>query len=47
MRFAYEREFNGITWYGYRFGDDPTIYWSMRLYPNTGYVESMRRYGGR
>lgn len=47
MRFISEREFNGVTWYGYQFGDDPLTYWSMRIYPNTGYVQNMRRYGGR
>lgn len=33
MTFTSMRVFNQITFYGYMYGEDPLVYWSMRFYP--------------
>jgi hypothetical protein len=35
MRFAAQRTYNGIAFYGYVYGTDTTPYWSMQFYRQT------------
>ncbi len=44
MRFVTEREFNGITWYGYQYDTDPQTYWSMRFYTQTWFAPMHGRF---
>ena len=32
------RQFNGIVFYGYVYGNDTRPFWSMRFYPQTWYA---------
>lgn len=38
MRYVARRIFNGITFYGYAYGNDPRPFWSMQMYPETWHV---------